>query len=126
MKEKRYYICPVCGNIVEVVSASGVNVKCCGKNMEEILPGVVEASHEKHIPVVKIEGERVLVDVGSVIHPMSEEHSILWIALETEKGVQRKYLKPGEEPKAEFVLANDRPVAVYAYCNLHGLWKVEI
>ena len=73
MNEKRYYVCPVCGNIVEVVSASGVNVKCCGKNMEELVPGVVEASHEKHIPVVKIEGERVLVDVGSVIHPMSEE-----------------------------------------------------
>ena len=126
MKEKRYYICPVCGNIVEVVSASGVNVKCCGKNMEEILPGVVEASHEKHIPVVKIDGDRAIVDVGSVIHPMSEEHSILWIALESENGVQRKYLNPGDEPKAEFVLANDRPVAVYAYCNLHGLWKSEI
>ena len=126
MNEKKYYICPVCGNIVEVVSASGVNVKCCGKNMEEILPGVVEASHEKHIPIVKIDGDRAIVDVGSVTHPMSEEHSILWIAFETEKGVQRKYLKPGEEPKAEFVLANDRPVAVYAYCNLHGLWKSEI
>ena len=126
MNEKKYYICPVCGNIVEVVSASGVNVKCCGKNMEEILPGVVEASHEKHIPVVKIDGDRAIVDVGSVTHPMSEEHSILWIALESENGVQRKYLNPGDEPKAEFVLANDRPVAVYAYCNLHGLWKAEI
>ena len=126
MNEKKYYICPVCGNIVEVVSASGVNVKCCGKNMEEIVPGVVEASHEKHIPVVKVEGERVIVDVGSVTHPMSEEHSILWIALETENGVQRKYLEVGKEPKAEFVLAGDKVKAVYAYCNLHGLWKAEI
>ena len=126
MNEKRYYICPVCGNIVEVISASGVNVKCCGKNMEELIPGVVEASHEKHIPVVEIEGDRVIVDVGTVTHPMSEEHSILWIALETEKGVQRKYLEVGKEPKAEFILAGDKAKAVYAYCNLHGLWKADI
>lgn len=126
MTEKKYYICPVCGNIVEVVSASGVNVKCCGKNMEEIIPGTVEASREKHLPLVKVEGERVLVDVGSVAHPMAEEHSILWVALETEKGVQRRYLEVGGEPRVEFALAGDKPIAVYAYCNLHGLWKTEI
>ena len=126
MNEKKYYICPVCGNIVEVVSASGVNVKCCGKNMEEIIPGTVEASREKHIPVVKVEGDRVIVDVGSVAHPMSEEHSILWVALETDKGVQRKYLEVGSEPKVEFLLTGDKARAVYAYCNLHGLWKAEV
>ena len=126
MNEKKYYICPVCGNIVEVVSASGVNVKCCGGNMEEIIPGVVEASHEKHIPVVTLEGDKVIVDVGSVTHPMSEEHSILWVALETDRGVQRKYLEVGTAPRVEFALAGESAKAVYAYCNLHGLWKTEI
>ena len=126
MNEKKYYICPVCGNIVEVVSASGVNVKCCGRNMEEIIPGVVEASHEKHIPLVTLEGDKVIVDVGSVTHPMSEEHSILWVALETDRGVQRKYLEVGTAPRVEFALAGESAKAVYAYCNLHGLWKTEI
>lgn len=126
MNEKKHYICPVCGNIIEVVSASGVNVKCCGRNMEEIIPGVVEASHEKHIPVVTLEGDEVIVDVGSVTHPMSEEHSILWVALETDRGVQRKYLEVGTAPRVEFALAGESAKAVYAYCNLHGLWKTEI
>ena len=127
MNEKKYYICSVCGNIVEVVSASGVNVKCCGKNMEEIIPGTVEASREKHIPVVKVEGDRVIVDVGSVAHPMSEEHSILWVCLETCCGVYRKHLAVGKAPVATFTISEyEKPVAVYAYCNLHGLWKAEI
>ena len=94
--------------------------------MQELKPGVVEASHEKHIPEVKLEGNEVVVTVGSVIHPMAEEHSILWICLETDKGVYRKYLEVGKAPVAVFSLVDEKPVAVYAYCNLHGLWKKEI
>ena len=126
MNEKKYYICPVCGNIVEVISASGVNVKCCGKNMEEIIPGTVEASREKHIPVVEISGNTVKVTVGSVEHPMLAEHSILWVYLETDKGGQRKALEVGAAPTVSFALCDEKPIAVYAYCNLHGLWKAEI
>ena len=90
------------------------------------VPGVVEASHEKHIPVVKLDGDKVVVEVGSVEHPMAEEHSILWIYLETDKGGHRKSLEVGKLPRAEFALADEKPIAVYAYCNLHGLWKAEI
>ena len=124
---KKYYICEKCGNLVEMVNASGVTPVCCGQKMTYLEPGTVEASHEKHIPVVVVNGASVRVEVGSVIHPMVEEHSILWISLETDKGSYRKHLTPGEAPVADFVLSeSETPVAVYAYCNLHGLWKSEI
>jgi superoxide reductase len=99
---------------------------CCGQKMSEIVAGTVEASREKHIPVASVEGDVVNVVVGSVEHPMAEEHSILWIELKTDRGVQRKHLNPGEAPKVSFALAGEKPLEVYAYCNLHGLWKVEI
>ena len=127
MTNKKYYICEKCGNLVEMVNASGVTPVCCGQKMTYLEPGTVEASHEKHIPVVSVNGASVRVEVGSVRHPMVEEHSILWISLETDRGSYRKNLKPTEEPVCEFLLAEgERPVAVYAYCNLHGLWKSEI
>ena len=126
MKETKFYICEKCGNLVGVINASGVPMKCCGQNMTALVPGVVEASHEKHIPVVEVDGDRVRVSVGSVIHPMSVEHSILWIYLETDKGGHRYSLRPDEAPVAEFVLSNEKPIAAYAYCNLHGLWKSKI
>ncbi len=127
MNEKnKFYICEHCGNIIEMVNDSGVPVMCCGQKMTALEPGVVEASHEKHIPVVKVEGDEVSVVVGSVEHPMGEEHSILWIYLKTDKGGYRKNLSPGEAPKAVFRLSDERPVAVYAYCNLHGLWKADV
>ena len=125
MKTK-FYICERCGNIVEMIYDSGVNPSCCGQKMTELKAGVVEASREKHIPVVKVEGARVLVSVGSVIHPMSEEHNIAWIYLATDKGSYRRDLKAGEEPAAVFELNGEKPVAAYAYCNLHGLWKADI
>ena len=122
----RFYICEHCGNLVEMVNDSGVPLMCCGQKMKALEPGVVEASHEKHIPVVEVQGEKVFVNVGSVDHPMTEEHSILWVYLQTDKGGYRKNLEPGKEPKAVFSLNDEKPVAVYAYCNLHGLWKSEI
>ena len=126
MSKAKFYICEKCGNLVGMINASGVPMVCCGQKMTALEPGVVEASHEKHIPVVNVNGNEVTVTVGSVIHPMAEEHSILWIYLETDKGGQRKILKPGEAPVAVFALKDEKPVAAYAYCNLHGLWKAEI
>ena len=122
----KFYICEKCGNLVEKIEDSGVPMVCCGQKMSEIVAGTVEASREKHIPVASVEGDVVNVVVGSIEHPMVEEHSILWIELVSDKGVQRKHLKPGEAPKVSFALAGEKPLAVYAYCNLHGLWKVEI
>ena len=106
MNENRFYICEHCGNLVEMVNNSGVPMMCCGQKMKAIEPGVVEASHEKHIPVVKVEGNLVSVKVGSVEHPMSEEHSILWIYLKTDKGGYRRNLEPGKVPEAIFALPN--------------------
>ena len=127
MSNKKYYICEKCGNLVEVVNASGVPMVCCGQRMTHLEPGTVEASREKHIPVASVNGNLVRAEVGSVIHPMSEEHSILWISLETDRGTYRKHLSPSDAPVAEFLLADgEKPIAVFAYCNLHGLWKVEL
>ncbi len=122
----KFYICERCGNIVGLVHNGGGALVCCGQKMTELKPGVVEASHEKHIPVVRVEGNRVEVTVGSVIHPMAEEHSILWVYLETDKGGHRKCLEVGAAPVAVFELADEKPIAAYAYCNLHGLWKADI
>ena len=120
----RFFICEHCGNIVEIVKDSGVNVVCCGQKMTELIPGTSDGAHEKHVPVVTVDGNKVSVAVGAVDHPMLDVHFIEWIAIETSAGAQRKVLKPGDAPKAEFVLAEGETfVAAYAYCNLHGLWK---
>ena len=122
----KFYICRTCGNIIEKINDSGVPVVCCGKPMEELVPNTVEASSEKHLPDVTIEDGAINVNIGSVNHPMADEHYIEWVYVETENGGQRKYLKPGEEPNVTFSLGDDKAVAVYAYCNLHGLWKTEV
>lgn len=122
----KVYKCSQCGNMISMIAESGVPVMCCGKPMGELVPNTVEASGEKHIPVVEVSGTKVNVKVGSVEHPMVEEHYIEWICVETEKGSQYKHLNPGEAPETTFSLHGDKAVAVYAYCNLHGLWKTEI
>ena len=121
-----FKICRHCGNLVEMIEDKKVPVMCCGQKMETLEPNTVEASGEKHVPVVTVKDNVVEVNVGSVNHPMMPEHFIQWVFLETEHGVQRKTLLPGEAPVAKFTLVDDKPVAVYAYCNLHGLWKTEI
>ena len=122
--ELKYFICEHCGNIITMVEDKGVPVFCCGQKMTPLVPGTVEAAHEKHIPVYTVENGVVHVTVGNVEHPMLDEHYITWISLQTKQGSQIKHLKPGEAPKADFALtAGDEVVAVYAYCNLHGLWK---
>lgn len=120
----KFYICKHCGNIIAYVKDAGVPVVCCGEKMHEIIPGSVDAATEKHVPVITVDGNHVTVQVGAVEHPMTEEHLIEWIALETEQGNQRKVLQAGEKPIAEFMLCEgDKVLDAYAYCNLHGLWK---
>ena len=121
--EQKFLKCEHCGNIVAVVKETGVPVMCCGEKMKQIIPGTVEASKEKHIPEYVVEGDKVIVTVGSVEHPMIPEHFIEWVSIQTKFGNQRKQLKAGEAPKVCFKLCEgDKVEAVYAYCNLHGLW----
>ena len=121
---QKFYSCNHCGNIVAFVKDSGVPVVCCGENMTEIIPGTVDASLEKHVPVYSVEGNIVRVSVGAVEHPMIQEHFIEWVSIQTKQGNQRKELSPVEKPEVCFALCEgDEVEAVYAYCNLHGLWK---
>ncbi len=122
----RFFICEHCGNLVSMVKSSGVPMMCCGQKMTELIPGTSDGAADKHVPVFSVDGNKVSVKIGSNEHPMAEVHYIEWIAIETAKGAQRVALKPGEKPCAEFLLTEgDSLVAVYAYCNLHGLWKAE-
>ena len=125
--ENKFYICRRCGNLVGAIHASGVPMMCCGQKMEELVPNTTDASGEKHVPVVTVNGNVVEVNVGSVDHPMTEEHLIQWIYVHTQQGGQRKALKAGQAPHAVFHLADgDKALSVYAYCNLHGLWMTKI
>lgn len=122
--EMKFYICEHCGNIIMKVKDQGVPVMCCGQKMTEIIPGTTDAAVEKHVPDYKVEGNIVRVNVGFVDHPMLPEHYIEWVALRTKEGIQIKELKPGEKPAASFALSDgDEVEEVYAYCNLHSLWK---
>lgn len=122
----RFFKCELCGNIVTYTHEAGGKLVCCGQDMKELIPGTSDGAHEKHVPVFHQEGNTVAVKVGEAEHPMMDAHYIEFIAIETKAGVQVKYLKPGDAPEAAFELtANDQLVAVYAYCNLHGLWKAE-
>ncbi len=122
----KFYVCSHCGNIVAYVKSSGVPVVCCGEKMQELVPNTKEAAVEKHVPVISIDGQKVVVKVGSVEHPMAEEHYIEWIALNTKQGNQRKEMNPGDKPQVEFMICeDDEVISAYAYCNLHGLWKAD-
>ncbi|MBQ9046924.1 MAG: desulfoferrodoxin Dfx [Solobacterium sp.] len=124
MHEFKIYRCAKCGKTVAMLKKSGCPTMCCGEPMEELVPNTVEASEEKHIPAVTREGNKLSVQVGTEEHPMLPEHHIAFIALETEKGFRIVYLEPGEKPVADF-LNEEKVNAVYAYCNLHGLWKTK-
>ena len=124
--EMKFYQCAHCGQIVAIVNKTGVPVICCGEPMKEIVPGTTDAAFEKHVPVFEVKGDVVEVKVGAAEHPMIPEHFIEWIALKTKQGNQRKALNPGDAPKACFRICDgDEVEAVYAYCNLHSLWKAE-
>ena len=127
MKSKqKFFKCKFCGNMVGLINDKGKPLMCCGEKMEEIAANSTEASTEKHLPAVAVSGDSVSVQVGSAAHPMEADHYITFVFLETESGGQRKSLSVGAEPKVKFGLCDDKPVAVYAYCNKHGLWKTEI
>ena len=122
--EVRFYRCETCGQIVAIVKKTGAPVVCCGKPMKEIIPGTTDAAAEKHVPVYEVNGGKVTVRIGSVDHPMTDAHYIEWVCLQTKMGNQRKALHPGDEPKVCFsICEGDEVEAVYAYCNLHSLWK---
>ena len=122
--EQKFYVCETCGNIIAMVKPSGVPVVCCGKPMKQIVPNTTDAAQEKHVPVWSKEGNLVKVQVGSAPHPMIAAHHIEWVSLQTKAGNQRKALAPEQAPEVTFALTDgDEVEAVYAYCNLHGLWK---
>ncbi len=130
-----FYVCEHCNNVIAMINNSGVNPECCGDPMKTLIPSTEDKGREKHVPVCEkntqystdSQTEFMLnVKVGSEEHPMLENHHIYWIAVETQNGFQIKYLKPNEKPKACFHLAKDENViAVYEYCNVHGLWKAQ-
>ena len=122
----KFYLCRQCGNLVNLIHDAGVPLMCCGQKMEALEPNATEASGEKHLPVVTVKGDAVHVNVGSVHHPMLLEHQIEWVYVETENGGQWKTLKPGSQPKVTFRQEDDKAVAVYAYCYLHGLWMAKL
>lgn len=120
----KFYKCSHCGQIITKLNDKNIPVVCCGQIMQELIAGTTEASLEKHIPVYKTENNIVTVAVGSVIHPMTEEHYIEWVCLETNLGSQIKQLAPNTTPEVTFVIGNNvQIISVYAYCNLHNLWK---
>jgi superoxide reductase len=125
--EMKFYRCTHCGNIIAYLKNSGVKVICCGEKMSELVPNTIDASKEKHVPVITSDGCKVTVHIGSADHPMAEDHYIEWICLQTKQGNQRKSLKPGDAPEACFTICcGDEVEAAYAYCNKHGLWKAEV
>lgn len=122
--EVKFYICAHCGNIVTKLNDSGVPMMCCGEEMKALVPGTSDGAFEKHVPVWDVKDGVVTVQVGAVEHPMVAAHYIQWIVVQTNQGIQVKYLAPEAKPVAQFALADGETVeAVYEHCNLHGLWK---
>lgn len=120
----KFYKCPICGNIITVIKGNESMIKCCGATMEELIPGTVDAAVEKHIPVYEIEGDKIIVNIGEVTHPMTDEHYIEFVALVTNKGMQLVKLNPSDEPKVTFPYVQN--AKIYAYCNIHGLWSNDV
>lgn len=120
---KKLYLCEHCGNLAGKLIDSGIDMVCCGDTMTELVPRDTGEGNEKHIPVIDIDGNTIKVTVGSTFHPMTEEHHISFIILETSEGFQRKILEHTASPEAVFELAKgDKVKAAYAYCNIHGFW----
>lgn len=123
----KFFFCETCGNVIVKFVSSGVTPVCCGAEMKELVPGVTDGAGEKHLPVIEQVDEcTIKVKVGAQVHPMTKGHHIVFIYLETKHGGQVKYLDPEGEAEAVFCLGKDKPVAVYEYCNIHGLWKTDI
>lgn len=124
--ELQFYTCKKCGKIIAIVKDSGTPTICCGEEMMHLIPQISDTGSERHVPVIKINGSLVTVTVGSELHPSYDEHYIEWILLQTDRGLQKKYLKPGDIPKADFlIITGERVEAAYEYCNQHRLWKKQ-
>lgn len=122
----KFYYCRHCGKIIAMVKDSGLPTICCGEDMMELIPGTTDGASEKHVPVIKITGNTVSVTVGSKLHPSTTEHYIEWILLQTDKGLQQKWLKAGNAPNVDFaIMTGEKVEAAYEYCNIHKLWKSD-
>lgn len=123
----KVYRCNICGNLIIKLKDSGVTPYCCGHEMELVKVQSTDGTLEKHVPVVECEMKRVYVKVGEQPHPMEANHFIEWILLETDEGIQVKYLHPEQEPMVKFKIRKCEEVRnVYAYCNIHGLYKAKL
>ncbi len=121
-----FYKCIKCGKVLEEIISKVNTTTCCGQSMFELKPNVEDASVEKHVPVIAINNNIIAVSVGETLHPMDEDHYIAFICVETTEGIYKKMLKPGSTPFAEFPLKiGEEVINVYAYCNVHGLWKKD-
>ncbi|HHW99303.1 MAG TPA: desulfoferrodoxin [Firmicutes bacterium] len=119
---RQVYKCNICGNIVEVVHTGAGTLVCCGQPMELMAPQTADSAYEKHVPVIEAAPEGTRVRVGSVDHPMIDEHWIEWIEVVADGKVYREYLKPGQPPVAVFCAPFEKVTEAREYCNLHGLW----
>ena len=120
----KLFKCSRCGNIIYTINDKCEGITCCGEDVALLEANTVDAAKEKHVPVVNIENNIIEVNVGDVDHPMTKEHYIEFILIETNKGVRINNLKPGDTPHTSFILEEDEElINTYAYCNLHGLWK---
>lgn len=118
------YKCNMCGETVEILNGQCRSLTCCGQDMDEVVPNTVDAAVEKHVPSYTVEGDLLVVKVGEVTHPMDEDHYIQWIAHVHDNRVCRVDLKPGDVPVAKF--AYKPGATLYAMCNKHGLWKIDV
>lgn len=121
-----FFICEHCGNLISLMEDKGVSITCCGQKMTKLEPNTVDAAVEKHLPVATLSEGVLSVEIGSVIHPMTPEHHIKWIFVCCESHGQRKVFDPTDEPKFDFFVGEEKSFEIFAYCNLHGLWKAEI
>jgi len=128
--EVKFFMCRNNGNTVTFLTGCGNSLQCCGEEMMLLEPKDTDGAAEKHVPKIDRNEGTVRVDVGEISHPMEEKHYIEWIYLQTRRGGQFVRLKAGEEPRATFGVSGecpgDEPIAVYAYCNEHGLWKTDL
>ena len=120
----KFYKCPICGNVIGLISGDAKHMSCCGKEMQELKPNTVDAAQEKHVPVYTVVGDFIDVKVGEVEHPMQEDHYIMWIAQVSDRQTTRVRLKPGEKPECRLQYIPNSEI--YAYCDKHGLWMTEV
>lgn len=124
-RQLKIFKCEICGNIVELLHEGQGELVCCGKPMKQFIENTVDASKEKHVPVIEKTNDGYKITVGSITHPMEEKHYIEWIEIIAGNKVYRQFLNPGEEPVALFK-TDAESITVREYCNLHGLWKAEL